>query len=149
MELPVINSRADLDAVAGTPAHDAFMAKLAGTLWRLERDDEAKTWRAVADDTVIARFGFIRADFPGAQPPALPVYDDSQQQADQIAEIEREALRQLRLEAKATAMFAALKSATLADIDAWVDSNFATLSAAQRRFLKLLAAAAGMYLRER
>lgn len=74
MELRSINNRADLDAIAGTPEHDAFMALLAGSLWRLEKDDQAQTWRAVEDDGTVARFGFSRADFPEAQPPALPAY---------------------------------------------------------------------------
>lgn len=75
MASTVINTRADLDALAGTPAHDAFMAMLAGTLYRLEKDDTAGTWRAVEDDSTIARFGFTRADFPSAEPPALPAYE--------------------------------------------------------------------------
>lgn len=70
----VINTRADLDAIAGTPEHAAFMAMLTGTLWRLEKDEAAKTWVAIEDNTTIARFGFSRADFPGVQAPALPVY---------------------------------------------------------------------------
>ncbi|WP_291771413.1 hypothetical protein [Castellaniella sp.] len=74
MALLVINTRADLDALAGTPEHDAFMARLAGSLWRLERDDVALTWKAVEDDTIIARFGFARTDFPLAVAPSLPVY---------------------------------------------------------------------------
>jgi len=69
-----INTRADLDAIAGTPAHQEAMAMLRGTLWRLEKDDAAKTWRAVADDSIIARFGFVRTDFPSAAAPALPQY---------------------------------------------------------------------------
>jgi hypothetical protein len=75
MELPyVINTRADLEALAGSPAYDQFMVALAGSLWRLEKDDAAGTWRAVEDDATIARFGFARSDFPEAQPPALPPY---------------------------------------------------------------------------
>jgi hypothetical protein len=74
MELRSINSRADLDAIAGTPEHEKFMALLAGSLWRLEKDDQAQTWRAVEDDGTVSRFGFSRADFPDAHPPALPAY---------------------------------------------------------------------------
>lgn len=74
MASAVINSRADLDAIAGTPQHAAWMAVLAGSLWRLERDDAARTWRAIEDDSTIERFGFTRADFPDALPPALPEY---------------------------------------------------------------------------
>jgi len=74
MGLPSINTREDLDAIAGTPEHVAFMALLAGTLWRLEKDDTAQAWVAIEDNSTIERFDFTRADFPGAQPPALPEY---------------------------------------------------------------------------
>jgi hypothetical protein len=74
MELRSINNRADLDAIAGTQEHEAFMALLAGSLWRLEKDDDAMTWRAIEDSSTVARFGFDRDDFPNAQPPALPPY---------------------------------------------------------------------------
>ena len=69
-----INTREDLDAIAGTPEHVAFMALLAGTLWRLEKDDTAQAWVAIEDNSTIERFNFTRADFPDAQPPALPDY---------------------------------------------------------------------------
>ena len=70
----LINTREDLDAMAGTPEHVAFMALLAGTLWRLEKDDTAQAWVAIEDNSTIERFDFTRADFPGALPPALPEY---------------------------------------------------------------------------
>lgn len=74
MASTVINTREDLDATTGTPEHDAFMALLAGTLWRLEKDDTAQAWVAIEDNSTIERFNFTRADFPDAQPPALPEY---------------------------------------------------------------------------
>ena len=74
MGLPSINTREDLDAITGTPEHVAFMALLAGTLWRLEKDDTAQAWVAIEDNSTIERFNFTRADFPDAQPPALPEY---------------------------------------------------------------------------
>ena len=74
MGLPSINTRADLDAIAGTPEHIAFMALLAGTLWRMEKDDTAQAWVAIEDNSTVKRFGFTLADFPGARPPALPEY---------------------------------------------------------------------------
>ena len=70
----LINTRADLDAIAGTPEHVAFMALLAGTLWRMEKDDTAQAWAAIEDNSTVKRFGFTLADFPGARPPALPEY---------------------------------------------------------------------------
>ncbi len=70
----IINTRADLDALAGTPAYDQFMGALRGTLWRLEKDDIAKTWVASEDNSTIERFGFTRSEFPGAVAPSLPAY---------------------------------------------------------------------------
>ena len=74
MAFAAINTRVDLDALAGSPEHAAFMALLAGTLWRLEKDDTAQAWVAIEDNSTIERFNFTRADFPDAQPPALPEY---------------------------------------------------------------------------
>lgn len=69
-----INTRSDLDAIAGTPEHVTFMAMLAGTLYRLEKDDAAQAWIVIEDNSTIERFAFTRADFPDAQPPTLPEY---------------------------------------------------------------------------
>jgi hypothetical protein len=48
------------------------MQILSGSIYRLERDDDAQTWLVIEDDSAIQRFGFTRADFPDATPPALP-----------------------------------------------------------------------------
>lgn len=69
-----INTRADLDALAGTPAHAAFVAALAGTIYRLEKDDAALAWGTVLDTSSIERFGFTLDDFPGVSAPELPEY---------------------------------------------------------------------------
>ena len=74
MASAVINTRADLDAIAGTPEHMDSMAILSGSLFRLEKDDILQTWKAVEDNSTIERFGFTRADFPNAVAPELPVY---------------------------------------------------------------------------
>lgn len=74
MALPVINTRDDLDAIVGTPGHDEFLAVLRGSLWRLQKDDQAQAWVAVEDNATIERFGFVRADFPNVTPPDLPAY---------------------------------------------------------------------------
>lgn len=68
-----INTRADLDA-APAETKAAFMAALAGSVWRLEKDDDAKLWRAVQDASTIERFGFALADFADVPAPELPVY---------------------------------------------------------------------------
>ena len=70
----VINTREDLDVLDGTPEHDAFMKTLEGSLYRLEKDDEAKVWKAVKDESVVKRFGFTAKNFPDAVAPELPEY---------------------------------------------------------------------------
>jgi len=109
MASTVINTRADLDAIAGTPEHAAFMGALAGTLWRLEKDDEAATWRAVEDDSTITRFGFERADFFGVQPPELPEYVVKVISAPEIV-----TMRQARLALLQTGRLAAVNAAVAA-----------------------------------
>lgn len=76
MTLPSINTSADLDALLGSPQHSVAMAMLGGTLWRLEKDDAAKTWTAVLDETTIERFGLTIADFTKVKSPELPEYID-------------------------------------------------------------------------
>lgn len=71
----IINSRADLDALEGTPAHEQFMALLASSLWRLERDDANERWIAIEDNSTINKFGFVREDFPNATAPDFPVWE--------------------------------------------------------------------------
>lgn len=92
MQSPIFNTRADIDALEGTPAHAEVMRRLGGSLWRLEKDDIAKTWRAVEDDSTVAAFGFTRADFPRAAPPALPAYVPPASTAPQVV-----SMRQARL----------------------------------------------------
>lgn len=70
----IVNSREDLDAIQGTPQHAEFMGMLKGSIYRLEKDDVAKTWVAVKDLRLIKQFGFLLKDFPDATPPELPAY---------------------------------------------------------------------------
>lgn len=74
MESTFINTPEDLAAAEGTPEFDAFMVQLAGSLYRLDRDDEAATWVAVKDESTVNRFGLTAADFPDAVSPELPLY---------------------------------------------------------------------------
>ncbi len=73
-----INTREDLDAIAGTKEHTEFMAMLKGSMTR--REDQAvypenyndpdysgdaidPTWVDVEDLSTIERFNFVKADF--------------------------------------------------------------------------------------
>ena len=70
----MINTRADLDALEGTPAHTEFMGLLAGSLFTLRKDDDLGAWVADQNNDTIVRFGFARADFKNAVAPELPKY---------------------------------------------------------------------------
>ena len=73
-----INTRADLDAIKGTPEHADFMARLKGSMTR--REDQAvypddynepdysgpkidPVWADVEDLSTIKQFGFTKRDF--------------------------------------------------------------------------------------
>lgn len=74
MPLTYINTREDLNNIIGTPQYDAAMNLLGGTIWRLEKDDEAKVWKAILDESTIKKFGLTIADFINVSSPELPEY---------------------------------------------------------------------------
>ena len=74
----VINSREDLDALAGTPEYAEFMARLKGSMTRrqnvavypegygqpgYEGPAVEPIWEDIEDLSTIERFGFTREDF--------------------------------------------------------------------------------------
>lgn len=74
----IINTRADLDAIAGTPEHAEFMQFLKGSMTRkqdiavrpdgygqpgYEGDAISPVWQDVEDLSTIQSFGFTKADF--------------------------------------------------------------------------------------
>ena len=74
----VINTRADLDAIAGTPEHAEFMQFLKGSMTRkqdvavrpdgygqpeYEGEVIPPVWQDVEDLSTITAFGFTKADF--------------------------------------------------------------------------------------
>lgn len=74
----VINTREDLDAIAGTPEHAEFMQALKGSMTRRENQAEYPEnyndpdyegdpidpiWVDVEDLSTIERFGFAKSDF--------------------------------------------------------------------------------------
>lgn len=77
----VINTRADLDAIAGTPEHEEFMKALKGSMTRkqdtqvypdgygqpgYEGEALEPIWDDVEDLSTIERFGFTKDDFKEA-----------------------------------------------------------------------------------
>ena len=78
MASSVINTRADLDAIVGTPEHEKFMASLKGSMTRkqdvqvypdgynqpdYEGPKLEPIWVDVEDLSTIERFGFSKGDF--------------------------------------------------------------------------------------
>jgi hypothetical protein len=78
MTLPVINTRSDLDAIAGTPEHAEFMTYLKGSMTHkidtAVRPDDYNSpdykgaeippvWEDKEDLSTIKRFGFKKSDF--------------------------------------------------------------------------------------
>ena len=95
-----INTRADLDS-ASPETKAIFMSALAGTIYRLEKDDELKSWKATTDTTTIERFGFTLSDFPDAVAPELPVYVPQPNPRiaeiqQRLTQIDQEAIRAMR-----------------------------------------------------
>ena len=72
----IINTKEDVTALSEAERNQ-FIQSLRGTLWRLSKDDDLKTWVATEDNTTIQRFGFTRADFAEIVAPALPIYIDT------------------------------------------------------------------------
>ena len=105
MQSAFINTRTDLDALAGTPEHAQFMRLLSGSLFTLRKDDDLGAWVADENNDIIVRFGFTRADFKNAVAPELPEYvppviqtEPAQSPAEIIEALQ---LRMAALEAKA------------------------------------------------
>lgn len=78
--MPITNTRADLDAIAGTPEHTRFMTLLKGSMTRrvntqtypegygtpgYEGPALEPVWQVVPDHTLIAHYGFVATDFEG------------------------------------------------------------------------------------
>ena len=74
----IINTREDLDAIAGTPEHEQFMQMLKGSMTRNQNiqvypegynqpdyvgEKLEPIWEVVEDLSIIQLFGFTKADF--------------------------------------------------------------------------------------
>ena len=92
MNNQIINNREDLDLLKNTSKYSEFMDVLKGSIYRLEKDDNQKTWASVQDLSSIEKFGFMLADFPDVMPPQLPEYIPSTPTGPQVV-----TMRQARL----------------------------------------------------
>lgn len=72
----MISNRQDYDA-ASIECQAEFRKLLAGSIFRLQKDDVAKCWRITEDVSIINYFKFSREDFIEAIPPELPEYIDN------------------------------------------------------------------------
>lgn len=121
--------------VAGVVEHICVAEKAEDVPERIELDDVADAEIGIGD----LHNGIVFSKKP---PP--------EKTAEELAaEAEEAARKELRTEAKASAMFKALEKASLADIGTWVNTNFPSMDAQQRAFLKMLAAGVALYLRGR
>lgn len=68
------------------------MSMLAATMWRLEKDEQAKTWRVIEDTSTIERFELSKSDFPTAIAPEAPAYTEDAPAASRAV-----SMRQARL----------------------------------------------------
>ena len=111
------------------------MAALAGSIYRLEKDDAVQAWQAVQDTRSIERFGFTLVDFPQAAAPALPDYVSVQPAVPQSV-----TMRQARLALAAAGLLAPVNTAVAAggealqiewEFAATVDRTWPTLAALQ------------------
>jgi hypothetical protein len=115
----MINSRADLDAIRGTPAYDEFMKLLAGSIYRYVRNEDLKQWDIVQDTTSIERFGFAVGDFDVK--PSPPEYKEPY-----VAPVVSVTMRQARLALLSAGLLDDVESA-IADIEDQVQRKAAEI----------------------
>ena len=68
----IINTQEDLNAIAGTPKYEQFIAFLRGSLFSIRKDEITHEWVADENDEMVERFGLTRADFDPIAQPVLP-----------------------------------------------------------------------------
>lgn len=84
----IINTRADLDAIAGTPEHDAFIHRLHGSM-------------TIRQDIQVYPEGYGEPDYAGA--PLAPVWQDT----EDLTTIERYGYTKVEIETMVAELLAA------------------------------------------
>jgi hypothetical protein len=108
-----INSRADLEAIKGTPDYERFLDFLAGTVYRYEWD--GGDWALTEDTSVLGRFGVSKEMLANIPVPDKPAFNpDEQALAQQAREVRAERNRLLR-----DTDWTVLPDAPVSDAQAW------------------------------
>jgi len=89
-----INTKEDLNAVAGTSEYERFMASLRGSLFNVYKENDK--WFATENNDVIERFGLTRADFDPIEQPVLPINETAEKIAANQMAANRKALKAVR-----------------------------------------------------
>jgi len=89
-----INTKEDLNALAGTSEYERFMASLRGSLFNVYKENDK--WFATEKNDVIERFGLTRADFEPIEQPVLPINETAEKIAANQMEAKRKALKAVR-----------------------------------------------------
>lgn len=113
--IAAINSRADLEAIKGTPDYDRFLEFLAGTVNRYEWD--GSQWVLVEDTSALDRFGVSVEEIGTAPVPSEPTFNPDEQALEQEAKQARAQRDRMLTESD----FAVLPDAPVSDAQAWKD----------------------------
>jgi hypothetical protein len=102
----------------------------------LKKDDALKAWIVEENNAIIERFGFVRADFASAIPPAAPVYDEAAEINRLAAIAQAEADAEAKIAAKADTVVQYLRDHTPAEVDAYILSAVADLPPSARQMFR-------------
>jgi len=91
--MTTLNTRADLDSIAGTDEYVQFMNKLKGSLFTVRKDNALGKWVSEESNELIEQYGFTRADFADITQPVLPEYKSDNSEALKIKAERNQALR--------------------------------------------------------
>lgn len=69
--LPIINNRSDIESLS-QEERDQFMNLLAGSVWKLQRDDENQRWILIEDLSTITRYGVSLVELSDIPKPDIP-----------------------------------------------------------------------------
>ena len=69
--LPIINNRSDIESLSFED-RTQFMNLLAGSVWKLQRDDENQRWILIEDLSTITKYGISMGELSDIPKPDIP-----------------------------------------------------------------------------